>query len=129
MSLTAGGLSCRPPTNMKPSGPIDKNDSLGRALQQWTVDAAVPPRFHDDVWRRIRLTEARHSPSWWRELLDVVEGALCRPALAVSYVTILLLAGLSIGFAKARQESARMDKALGARYVQSVDPYQAPRHP
>ena len=129
MSLAAGRLSCRPPPNMKPSDPIDKNDSLGRALQQWTVDAALPPRFHDDVWRRIRLTEARRAPSWWRDLLDVVEGALCRPALAVSYVTILLLAGLSIGFAQARQESARMDKALGARYVQSVDPYQAPRHP
>ena len=107
--------------------PIEQNDPLGRALRHWKVDAALPPGFQDDVWRRIRLTEARGMPAWWRGLLNAVEGVFHRPALAISYVTILVLAGLSVGYAQARQTSARVDEALGVRYVRSVDPYQAPR--
>jgi hypothetical protein len=113
---------------MKPIDPIEKNDPLGRTLQQWKVDIALPRRFGDEVWRRIALAEGRREPSWWRDLFHSVEAAFRRPVLAISYVVILLLAGLGIGFNQARQQSARMDAALGSRYVQSVDPYQAPRH-
>jgi hypothetical protein len=113
---------------MKPIDPIEKNGPLDRALQQWRVDATLPLRFGEEVWRRIAETEARREPSLWRDLFQAVEAAFCRPALAIFYVAILLLTGLGIGFTQARQESARMDAALGARYVQSVDPYQTPRH-
>ena len=92
------------------------------------MDASLPPRFQEGVWRRIALTEAKREPSWWRDLFQTVDAAFRQPALAVSFVAILLLTGLSIGFIRARQESARVDAALGARYVQSIDPYQAPRH-
>ncbi len=112
---------------MKPIDPNDTNDRLGRVLQQWKVDAALPPRFQDDVWRRIKLGEARGVFSWWRDWVQLLEAAFRRPALAISYVAVLVLAGLSIGFAQARLASAHTDAALGARYVQSVDPYQA-RH-
>lgn len=107
--------------------PVEQSNRLGPVLQYWKVNAALPPRFHDEVWRRIQLTEARRVAGW-RGLLDVVEGAFGRPALAISYVAILVLAGLSIGFTQARQASERIDRALGVRYVRSVDPYQAPRH-
>ena len=113
---------------MKPVDPFEKNDPLGRTLQEWKVEASLPPRFQEGVWRRIALSEARREPSWWRDLFQTVDAAFRRPALAVSFVAILLLAGLSIGFIRARQESARADAALEARYVQSIDPYQAPRH-
>ena len=113
---------------MKPIGPIEKQDPLDRALQQWQVDTTLPLRFGEEVWRRIAETEVRRASSLWRDFFQAVEAAFCRPALAIFYVAILLLAGLGIGFTQAREESARMDAALGARYVQSVDPYQTPRH-
>jgi hypothetical protein len=113
---------------MKAVDPIEKNDPLGRSLQVWKVAASLPPRFREGVWRRIALTEPRREPSWWWDFRQTVEAAFRRPALAVSFVAILLLAGLRIGIIQARQESARADAALGARYVQSIDPYQAPRH-
>ena len=128
LSLTACGLNCRPPSKMKPVDPIEKNDPHGKALQEWKVDTSLPPRFQEGVWRRIALTEARREPSWWRDLFQTVDAAFRRPALAVSFVVILLLAGLSIGLIRARQESARADASLEARYVQSIDPYQTPRH-
>jgi hypothetical protein len=128
LSLADGRLNSRPPLNMKPVDPIEKNDPLGRTLEEWKVDASLPPRFRDAVWRRIALTEVRREASGWRDWFQAVEAAFRRPALAASFVAILLLAGLSIGFIQARQESARADAALGARYVQSIDPYQAPRH-
>jgi len=127
LSLAARWLHSRPPPMMKPIDPIEQNDPLGRALQQWKVDAALPPQFGEAVWRRIALAEIKREP-WWANLSHVVEAAFRRPALAISYLAILLLTGLSIGFIQGRQESARLDAALETRYVQSVDPYQAPRH-
>jgi len=128
LSLAVGRLHCRPPPMMEPIDSIEKNDPLGPALKQWKVDAALPPQFGDEVWRRIERAEGKREPSLWREWFHIVEAAFRRPALAISYVIILFLAGLSIGFTQARQDSARMDEALGSRYVHSVDPYQTPRH-
>src|SRR5437870_1902331 len=128
LSLSDGRLNCRSPPKMKPTDSIEKNDPLGRTLQEWKVDASLPPQFRDAVWRRIELTETRREPYRWCGFWQAFGAAFGRPALVISYVAILLLAGLSIGFARARQESARLDEALGARYVQSIDPYQAPRH-
>jgi hypothetical protein len=108
--------------------PIEKNEPLDRALRAWKVDAALPPRFQEAVWRRIAQAEILPATSWVRRFWPAIEAALRRPALAVSYVVVLLMAGLSIGIAQARKESARVDAGLGARYVQSIDPYQTPRH-
>ncbi len=121
-------MDCRPQSNMKSNDPIEKNEALSRALQEWKVDASLPPRFPEEVWRRIALSEVRREVSWWRDFRQSIEAAFRRPALAVSYVAILLLVGLSVGMAQARQASARADETLGARYLQSVDPYLAPRH-
>jgi hypothetical protein len=52
---------------------------------------------------------------------------LPRPALAASYVALLLAVGVSAGWAQARQETARVRDELGQRYVRVLDPYQAPR--
>jgi hypothetical protein len=48
--------------------------------------------------------------------------------LAASYVTVLLLTGLAAGYWQARVDNARTSEQLGARYVQMMDPYRAPRH-
>lgn len=102
-------------------------DPLRNVLQEWKVDAPLPPRFQEQVWRRIARHERRPSAFWLHDLWLSLEAAFRRPALAVSYVAILLLVGAGIGVTQARQEAVRMADTLGTRYVQTVDPYQASR--
>jgi hypothetical protein len=52
---------------------------------------------------------------------------LPRPALAASYVAILLAIGVTAGWTQARHETARVKGELGQRYIRVLDPYQAPR--
>jgi len=51
---------------------------------------------------------------------------LPRPALAASYLAILLTLGVTAGWTRARQETARVNGALGERYIRSLDPYAMP---
>ena len=50
-----------------------------------------------------------------------------RPAVAASYVGILLVLGLLAGTWQAQEQNARAEQTVERKYVQSVDPYQAPR--
>lgn len=109
---------------------LTKDDKrLSALLKECGVAAALPPRFQEQVWRRIAQREQQ--PSVWfslrTSLTQWINAKLPRPALAVSYVAILLVFGASIGWAQARQEKARVSGEMSLRYVQSVDPYQAAR--
>ena len=99
-------------------------DPLNRILRDWKVTIPLPPGFREQVWSRIaRSEQARPSIStliqYW------IGTVLPRPALAVSYVAILLVIGVTAGWAEGRQGSARMRNELGQRYVNVLDPYQA----
>lgn len=102
------------------------DDTLNKALGEWPVTTPLPPRFRQQVWQRIEARSA--APSAWDVLRQWFEATFAKPAVAVSYVTVLVLAGLTAGFVQAQTKTARLETTLGARYVQSVDPYQAPRH-
>ena len=99
---------------------------LSDVLRQWKVDATLPPRFQEAVWRRITSTEAK--PAWWHSITSRIEAAFKKPALAVSYVAILLLIGTTAGHRQAHDKSVQSQAHWSALYVQTVDPYQAPRH-
>ena len=51
-----------------------------------------------------------------------------RRGFAVAYLAGLLAIGITTGWVNARHESARVKHELSQRYVQLLDPYQAPRH-
>ncbi len=102
--------------------------ALRDVLGAWKVDAALSPGFQDGVWRRIARQEARPALTPWGLLAVWINRALARPAVAVSYVAVLLLAGLLAGYWQARVETARETESLGARYVQMLDPYQRAQH-
>ena len=92
-------------------------------LQEWRVTSPLPPRFGEQVWKRI---ERAHVPS-----ISVVEAmrawfamAFARPAFAVAYVSVLVTAGLALGFVQANHKAAQWERQLEARYVQAIDPYQ-----
>ena len=113
----AGGAS-RWPMNMR-----DNHAELERALQEWQVKTPLPPRFQEQVWKRIDRAEV---PTI--SLVDAMRAwfamAFARPAFAVAYVSVLLATGLALGFVQASNRTARWDRQLEARYVQSIDPYQ-----
>ena len=115
-------LNCqRLPRRSKNMKSDDTN--LGRLLQEWRVTAPLPPRFNEEVWKRIERDETpaisiRDAVRAW------IAGAFARPAFALGYVSVLLVTGLAIGLVQASQKTARWDRQLEARYVQSIDPYQ-----
>jgi hypothetical protein len=109
------------------TNPSEENDPpLTDLLDQWKVETTLPPRFQENVWRRIAQQEAKASlrPSF----ISWIEVAFKRPALVTSYVTMLLFAGLAGGYWQAHDKVAKVESHDRSLYVQSVDPYQVPRH-
>jgi hypothetical protein len=104
----------------------DPDPPLRDALREWTVTEPLPPRFQEEVWRRIGRSESRPAltvPPWalLREWLDAM---LPRPAFALACAVALLLAGGAAGWAQARHEAGHVGDELEARYLRVVDPYQ-----
>jgi hypothetical protein len=96
---------------------------LEKVLREWEVKDPLPPRFGDQVWQRIAREEAQGPAEPWWGLIDWVGRALARPSLAVSYIAVLLVAGVLAGYWQARSASERAAEELGARYVQMMAPY------
>ena len=101
----------------------DNDTELKSLLQEWRITSALPPRFTEQVWKRIERAEVPGI-----SLVDAVSAwfamAFARPAFAAAYVSALLVMGLTLGFVQANNKSARWERQLEARYVQSIDPYQ-----
>jgi hypothetical protein len=113
---------------MKTTNPSDNDQPLNEVLVQWKVESSLPPRFQEQVWRRIETAEARKPEGSLTVVLRWLDAAFRRPALALSYVTVLLFVGLGIGYWQAQDKTAQSESKWQALYVQSVDPYQAPRN-
>ncbi len=115
---------------MKTIQPDNHEEALRKVLKEWRADAALPPRFQEAVWRRIERGEqatAPAAPSAWDVIAHWIGTMLPRPALAASYVAVLLALGMAAGWAQAHQETTRVKNELGERYVRVLDPYQTPR--
>ena len=97
--------------------------TLSRMLRAWKVDAQLPPRFQEDLWRRIECAKAPTAASVWQTLAAWLDAAFRRPAMVVSFAVVLLAAGAAAGRSQARQETARLSGELSVRYVHSIDPY------
>jgi hypothetical protein len=113
---------------MKLNQEAENDERLRTVLREWKVDVSLPPRFQEQVWRRVSRAEAQAGPSLRQVLARWVETTFSRPAMAVSYVTVLLFVGLTTGYLSALDKSAEAASEWRTLYVQSVDPYQAPRN-
>jgi len=115
---------------MKAKRPNEDHGPVSRLLREWQVTSPLPPRFAENVWRRIEQAEPAappaSNPTLWAVVKTWLALTLPRPAFAISYVSVLLIAGLSAGYWHARVETMSWDKALASRYVQEVDPFQNP---
>ena len=75
---------------------------------------ALPPRFQENVWRRIELAESADA-SW----LDAVARWLMRPRLALAAIAVVVVVGVGLGWRDGHQ-LARHDAQ--ARYLAAVAP-------
>lgn len=81
--------------------------------------AALPPRFRENVWRRIEDAEAPARAESW---LDSLAALILRPRLALAVAAGLLVAGVLAG-AMEGWEHARQDARMN--YLAAVAPHSA----
>lgn len=94
--------------------PEEKFDSLLRAGRP---APSLPPRFQENVWRRIESAEASVPSESW---LAALAGLILRPRFAWALAVGFLLAGVLAGTIEGRQ-TARHDAQMN--YLASVDPH------
>src|SRR5260221_9564143 len=82
------------------------DERLSETLAQWKVQVSLPPRFQEQVWNRIARAEAPKPPSSWAEFTRWVEGEFARPALAASYLALLLFTAFAADFLHAHHTTA-----------------------
>ena len=81
------------------------------------MSPTLPPRFQQNVWRRIEDAEAPVKSASW---LDALAALILRPRFAVAAAMLLLLAGVSVGTLEGRH-LARHDAQLN--YLSAVAPH------
>ncbi len=102
---------------------LENDKPLREALNRWEVNDPLPPRFGENVWRRIASAKtARAMPPWaiWREWLDL---AFAQRRVGLSYLAALLTLGLLVGYREGRSGQREAEAQLAARYAQSVAPF------
>lgn len=124
MDLTGGGESAAR-MSMNSNQPFENDKRLRALLREWKVDCALPPRFQENVWHRIALGQAKAGA--WQNFTIWLDATFRRPALAISFVAVLLFIGLTTGFRQGQDKTAQAQSHWRALYVQSVDPYQEHR--
>jgi hypothetical protein len=89
---------------------------LSGLLRQSRSSPSLPPRFQENVWRRIEDSEAVAVPGNW---LDTLAALVLRPRFAVTAVTILVIAGALLG---AKEGSRLAQQDAQAQYMSAVTP-------
>ena len=90
---------------------------LGALLRESRVSPTLPPRFQENVWRRIESAEAPSvsTLSW----LDALAALVLRPRFALATATVLIAAGAIFG---AYSGDAAANHAAQAQYIVVVAP-------
>ncbi len=105
---------------MNPSAPNPDDPKLRDLLRAAHLAEALPPRFQENVWRRLERVERRaevtSTPGW----LAVLIRGIFRPAYATTGLVALMLAGTWMGV---RDGDGRAHLADRARYVAAVSPF------
>ena len=95
------------------------DEKLGALLRASRATPTLPPRFQENVWRRIEdaaaPVQSGESITW----LEALVALLLRPRFAYATVAALMLGGIVLGAYNGAQ-TARHDAEV--RYVTSVAP-------
>jgi hypothetical protein len=95
------------------------DEKLSGLLRESRSAPPLPPRFQENVWRRIEGAEHRDAPAGSRDWLEIVTFWMLRPRLAFAVAALLVFAGVGLGWSSGEQ-LARQDAQ--ARYVAAVAP-------
>jgi hypothetical protein len=104
---------------MKKENLSPTDEKLGALLRESRLSPSLPPRFQENVWRRIEDAEALARSGESITWLEAFVALMLRPRFAYAALAALMLAGISLG-AHSGAQSARHDAE--ARYVASVAP-------
>ena len=101
---------------MKNENPNPDDATRGALLATASVPPPLPPRFQENVWRRIENSEATAKSTSW---LDALVALILRPKIAFGALALLLFTGGWLGVHEGAQV-ARHDAQ--ARYLAVVAP-------
>lgn len=85
---------------MNEINPHSDDAKLGALLRANRPSPPLPPRFQQNVWRRIEDAEAPMKTESW---LDALVTLILRPRFAVATAVALVLAGVLLGTLEGRQ--------------------------
>ena len=108
--------------NMNPDpgstrGSAEASDTKFReVLRAARTSPSLPPRFQENVWRRIEDAEAPVKSGSW---LDAFAALILRPRFAYATVATLVLAGVLLGTYQGAQTARQNEQG---RYVALVAP-------
>ena len=98
----------------------ENNDpSISAALRAARVTPALPPRFQQNVWRRIEDAESPSAPASW---LEALANLVLRPRFAVVAIAVLVLTGIFAGTLDGWQMARH---AAQMNYLAAVAPHAA----
>jgi hypothetical protein len=89
---------------------------LSALLRESRRSPSLPPRFQENVWRRIEAAEGPVKSGSWLEALAAL---ILRPRFAFATVTALVLVGALLGTYQGAQTTRQNEQA---RYVALVAP-------
>jgi len=89
---------------------------LGALLRESRVSPSLPPRFQENVWRRIEDAEAPVKSGSW---LDAFAALVLRPRFAYATVAALMVAGVLLGTYRGAQTVKQTEQT---RYLAAVAP-------
>lgn len=110
---------------MSTKTPNQDRDPLDELLKSWKVEAALPPRFQEEVWRRIARAEQRSaSPisGWLSGLAGLLASHLRRPIGTAVYLSTLLIVGSLAGIWRSDRKVDQTEIAWRTAYLQAVAP-------
>jgi hypothetical protein len=89
---------------------------LREALRAVRPSPSLPPRFQENVWRRIEDAEASVKSDTW---LDAFAALILRPRFALVAAAVLVMTGALIG---AREGNRMAQQDAQAQYMAAVAP-------
>ena len=97
-------------------GNMNPDTKFSGVLRAARLSPSLPPRFQENVWRRIEEAEAPVKSGSW---LDALAALVLRPRFAYATVAALVLAGVLLGTYQGAQTVKQNEQA---RYLASVAP-------
>lgn len=104
---------------MKELNSNPEDAKLGSLLRESRATPALPPRFQENVWRRIEGAARRDLPAGDGNWLTALAGWILRPRRALVVAAVLVLAGVGLGW---NQGEHLAQHEAQARYVAAVAP-------